>query len=62
MEPGGSTEVLPPNLGNLESVQGFGDDFTRRHDRLDVPAERGGTMDLDDLMYDRGGNEHGSPA
>ncbi len=109
MEPEGSTEVLPIDLANLESVQGFADEFTRRHDRLDVlvnnagvtfiphertvdgferqfgtnhlghfaltgrlfgrlastpgarvvtvtsPAERGGTMDFDDLMYDRGG-------
>ncbi|MCE2515430.1 MAG: SDR family NAD(P)-dependent oxidoreductase, partial [Acidobacteria bacterium] len=107
--PEGSTEVLPLDLANLKSVQGFADEFTRRHDRLDVllnnagvtfiphertvdgferqfgtnhlghfaltgrlfgrlastpgarvvtvtsPAERGGTMDFDDLMYDRGG-------
>ena len=42
MEPGGSTEVLPLDLGNLESVQGFADDFTRRHDRLDVLVNNAG--------------------
>ncbi len=42
MERGGSTEVLPLDLGNLESVQGFADDFTRRHDRLDVLVNNAG--------------------
>ena len=42
MEPGGSTEVLPLDLANLESVQGFADDFMRRHDRLDVLVNNAG--------------------
>ncbi len=42
MEPGASTEVLPLDLANLESVQSFADGFMRRHDRLDVLVNNAG--------------------
>ena len=42
LEPEGSTEVLPIELANLESVQGFAAEFTRRHDRLDVLVNNAG--------------------
>ena len=41
-DPEGSTEVLPLDLANLKSVQGFADEFTRRHDRLDVLLNNAG--------------------